>query len=57
MWGSMYLLISVLMVGFQKYRYLQHIGTFGSLKNLRYSILITTQKGESKLIDLPFLLS
>jgi len=40
----------------QNSRYLQHIGTFGSLKNLRYSILITTQKGEAKLMDLPFLL-
>ena len=37
-------------------RYLQQIGTLGILKNLRYSILITTQRGESDPIDLPFLL-
>ena len=37
--------------------YLQHIVTFESLKMLWYSILITTQKGESEPIDLPFLLS
>jgi len=36
--------------------YLQQIGTFETLKNLRYSILITTQKGESEPMDLPFLL-
>jgi hypothetical protein len=40
---------------FQKSRY-QQIGTFRTLKNLRYSILITTQKGESKPMDLHFLL-
>jgi hypothetical protein len=33
---------------------IQHIGTFGTLKNLRYSILITTQKGESEPMNLPF---
>jgi hypothetical protein len=35
-------------------RHLQHIVTFVSLKNLRYSIYITTQEGESGLMDLPF---
>jgi len=35
--------------------YLQHIHTFEPLKNLWYSILITTQKGESEPVDLPFL--
>jgi len=36
-------------------RYLQ-ISTFAILKNLRYSILITTQKGESEAMGLSFLL-
>jgi len=40
----------------QNLRFLQHIGTFGLLKNLRYSIYITTQKGESEPMDLPFVL-
>ena len=35
---------------------LQQIGTFAILKNLRYSILITTQEGESEAMGLPFLL-
>ena len=39
----------------QVFRFLQHIGTFGLLKNLRYSIYITTQKGEFKPMDFPFL--
>ncbi len=37
--------------------YLQQISTFETPKNLRYSILITTQKGESEPMDSPFLLS
>jgi hypothetical protein len=37
--------------------YLQRISTFESLKKLRYSILITTHKGESELMDFPFLFS
>jgi hypothetical protein len=36
--------------------YLQHIAGFEPTENLRYSIYITTQKGESEPIDLPFLL-
>jgi hypothetical protein len=47
---------SSLKIVFQNLEYLQHIGTFGNLKNLRYSFYITTHKGESKPMDLPFLL-
>jgi len=32
------------------------IGTFETMKNLRYSFYITTQKGESGPMDLPFFL-
>jgi len=42
---------------FQKLRLLQLISTFGNLKNLRYSIYIQNQKGESEPMDLPFVLS
>ena len=35
---------------------IQHISNFESLKFFGYSIYITTQKGESEPIDLPFLL-
>jgi hypothetical protein len=40
----------------QNFGYLQHIKGFEPLKNLRYSIYITNQKGESKPMDLPLLL-
>ncbi|MGD9044383.1 MAG: hypothetical protein PVG06_11745, partial [Desulfobacterales bacterium] len=42
---------------FQKYRYLQQNTTISRFENLRYSIYIKTQMGESEPMDLPFLLS
>jgi hypothetical protein len=35
-------------------RFLQHNNGFEPLKNLRYSIYITTQKGESEPMDSPY---
>ena len=40
---------------FQSFGFLQQIGRYQFWKFLWYSILITTQKGESAPVDLPFL--
>ena len=46
---------SILFTLYRYCRYLEQIGQYLFWKFLRYSILITTQKGKSGLIDLPFL--